>query len=715
MALVQNTRPHLDKDHSLHRVPLKRLMREKPLEAAPIKKRVMAALNLSCKKEPALLSPSLKPVIKTENVEKISSFLGCGRELGYHQDSKMKDGQENALDLSPALRHTLAQFTLSSQCSLGGPAAFSGQHSQDKLAPLLTQANVGGGPLLVPPDSSTDLVVCNLEGETISCFSVGGELRLCLPQVLNTVLRDFSLHQINSVCDQLYLYCSRCDASQLQVLKIFGVLPPGAPSCGLITLTDAQRLCNTLLHPGESNAPAGVLKGHSVGEDEEKEAEEGGAFWVEHQCLGKCQGLFVPRFYASPGSPCIRCSQCRRLFCPERFVMHSHWQPDKRTCHWGFDSAKWACYLQLGRRYQGATEEARLKQLLETMKMKFRGIPLEAKLPHLETAQVQEGLNLCAGKEKLCESGLEGKAVPLPAHVFDPCLLAGLKEDPRHHELMWQSWYLYMHDKLANSNMAPSSGCGAEKDVEALRVEMLGSLLKHGSSQDNKTLAHNGEETDPKASATSGRKKTSCFSGQTQSNSPDEWPRVSIETPVCEKSFSGGLEENKDSMVVEVLQMYNAQHEKLQSTLRRQQQLEKELQALRRDEVAEQRHLHGELEVVQTEHAQKLGEVQEEQRRLKCRLEQLRQQGCRCREQQGGERQQESHYAAQLSELRKRLDRAEEDREELQEELRREREAREKLERTIAELKQQMKESVPGSPLDSPLSSSSDALMSPAP
>lgn len=69
---------------------------------------------------------------------------------------------------------------------------------------------------------------------------------------------------------------------------------------------------------------------------------------------------------------------------------------------------------------------------------------------------------------------------------------------------------------------------------------------------------------------------------------------------------------------------------------------------MRRDEVAEQRHLHGELEVVQTEHAQKLGEVQEEQRKLKCRLEQLRQQGCRCREQQGAEQQQESHYATQV-------------------------------------------------------------------
>lgn len=382
MALVQNNRPHPDKDQALHRVPLKRLMREKTIEVAPIKKRVMAALNLSCKKESSSLSLS-KPFIKTEHVEKDSLFLGHGRDLCYQQDSKAKDGQERALDLSPSLRHTLAQFTLSSQCSLGGPAAFSGQHSQDKLAPLLTQASVGGGPLLVPPDSSTELVVCNLEDETISCFSVGGELRLCLPQVLNTVLRDFSLQQINSVCDQLYLYCSRCDAAQLHVLKVLGVLPPGAPSCGLITLTDAQRLCNTLLHPGESNGLVGSHKGHTFGDEEERDAEEGGAFWVEHQCLGKCQGLFLPRLYAIPSSSCIRCLQCHRLFCPERFVMHTHWQPDKRTCHWGFDSAKWACYLQLGRRYQGTAEEAKLKQLLEAMKLKFHSIQLEAKQPHL--------------------------------------------------------------------------------------------------------------------------------------------------------------------------------------------------------------------------------------------------------------------------------------------------------------------------------------------
>ncbi|XP_058233079.1 SKI-like proto-oncogene b isoform X3 [Hemibagrus wyckioides] len=662
MAMVQNNRPHPEKDQALLRVPVKRLMRERQIEAAPIKKRVMAALNLSCKKASELsLSSSRTPVIKTEHVEKDSEFFN------YQHVSKGQDGRDGALDLSPALRHTLAQFTLSSQCSLGGPAAFSGQYSQEKVAPSHSQANVAVGPLLVPPDSSTELVLCTLEGESISCFSVGGELRLCLPQVLNTVLRDFSLQQINSVCDQLYVYCSRCNASQLHVLKVLGVLPAGAPSCGLITLTDAQRLCNTLLHPGD-NVPAGPHKDHRLAEEEEREAEEAGGFWVEHQCLGKCQGLFVPRLYATPGAQCIRCSQCRRLFCPERFVMHSHRQPDKRTCHWGFDSAKWACYLQLGRRYQGTADEGKLEQVLETMKLKFSGIRLDTKTSHLVAA-----------------------GAAFPAYVFDPCVLTNLKEDPRHLDFMWQSWYLYMHDKLTVSGTALDSARAADKDDDTLRSETLKPVRKAPEET---------EEGERKASA--GGKKTSRLVSQSQRSDPDERPRVSIETPACEKAS----EENKDSMVVEVLQMYNAQQEKLQSTLRKQQQLEKELQALRKADADEL----GEVQTqLQTEHAQKKEVEQEEQKRLQCSVEQ-QQQSCRCREQQ------ENRYAAQLLELRQRLDRAEEDREELQEELRREREAREKLERIISELRQQMKESVPPSALDSPLSNSSgDVLMSPAP
>lgn len=74
-------------------------------------------------------------------------------------------------------------------------------------------------------------------------------------------------------------------------------------------------------------------------------------------------------------------------------------------------------------------------------------------------------------------------------------------------------------------------------------------------------------------SDSTGGKKTCRPASQSQRGDLDERPRVSIETLACEKS----LEENKDSMVVEVLQMYNAQQEKLQYTLRKQQQLEKVL------------------------------------------------------------------------------------------------------------------------------------------
>ncbi|XP_051543280.1 ski-like protein [Myxocyprinus asiaticus] len=656
MATTENVHQVLPKDQALLKVPIKRLMRRNGVDGTPIKKRVMAALNLSCKKIPET---------------SLGSSVACG-----YQVSKATNTMESNPDLSPGLKHTLAQFSLSSQCSLGGPAAYSDHHGQHKLAPPLAQGGVVGGPLLVPPDSSTDLGLCSLEGESISCFSVGGELRLCLPQMLNTVLREFSLQQINSVCDQLYLYCSRCDATQLHVLKVLGVLPPGTPSCGLITLTDAQRLCNTLLHSGKDLSHESH-KCYGVGD--EKDSEESGGFWVEHQCLGKCQGLFVPQLYSSQDAPCIHCSQCRKLFCPERFVMHSHRQPDKRTCHWGFDSTKWACYLQLAHRHLGTADVEKLQKTLEDMKAKYQQ---EKRQPH--------------------------QGVSSPAFVFDSHLIASLKEDPNHVDLMWQSWYQYMPDKLAGNNLAQHPLCVLEKEMGSPRTEMLGGPEKHGDSQGDKR--QDVDNSDPKTPTFSGQEKTSHTNGQSEDGSPDEWQKVDM--PDCKRPVGINAEHSQDGMVMELLQMYSAQHEKLHSTLLRQKQLEKELQALCPGEAIECHDLHGELEAVQTEHAQRLGEVQQEQRKLKSRLDQLRQQGCRCNE-LGTEQHQETIYSKQLSELRQRLDRAEEDREELQEELRKEREARERLERTISELKQQMRESVPLALVDCPMSSAScDTLMS---
>ncbi|XP_060940100.1 ski-like protein [Limanda limanda] len=742
MASTQTSLKTPFKDLTSFKGNMKRLYRER-LEDAPIKKRVMAEINLKRRSTDSLPKT---PKVKREQPEDLSH----DPDMDFAGQAELHvAGSAKALDLSPGLKHTLAQFTLSSQSSLGGPAAFSArtghEHSQAGMPPLPSPPVLGGGPLLVPCDSSTELTHSLLEGESISCFVVGGEKRLCLPQVLNSVLRDFSLQQINTVCDELYVYCSRCDAEQLHILKVLGILPFNAPSCGLITLTDAQRLCNALLRPGAALPadPSGKLSAQGL----LKESEA--SFQVEHQCLGKCQGLFVPQFYTQPEAPCIQCVECQLLFSPQKFVMHSHKSPDKRTCHWGFDSAKWPCYLQLARKYEGTPEEPRLQQLLDEVKEKFHyqlKRSIDKKAVEEEESQVRKSsADLCSPSGKMANAypARKGKTSP-PALVFNS-LFSDIKEEPEHPIPVHPSYYLYTYDKMVAPNVS------MQREAE-MSQEMLGALLKHHYSR--RALGHDEPPMDlhasppvaagaeeaksqhaAAASATERECQAPAVSMETSSPSckkashtpahtppphppPPPPPPASLLTPVSEvvaKDTSsapsgaavvvGGLEDDKDRIVVEIMQMYSRQQDKLNSTLHKQLQLELELEAVRGGEAArlrelsaEQRELRSELEAVHSEQARQLNQARQEQLELETRLEQLRQQACAC--EMGVQRQQEAHYTAQLSELRQRLERAEADRQELQEELRREREAREKLERTIAQLRQQMARSgtVGGSP-----------------
>ncbi|KAJ8017182.1 hypothetical protein DPEC_G00015090 [Dallia pectoralis] len=278
----------------------------------------------------------------------------------------------------PGLQQTLKQFHLSSMSSLGGPAAFSARWPHDLLfkkdgkepEPLvhlpMQPQTVMPGPLFIPSDRSTERCETVLETETISCFVVGGEKRLCLPQILNTVLRDFSLQQINSVCDELHIYCSRCTGDQLEILKVMGILPFSAPSCGLITKTDAERLCNALVYVG--TYPPHCKK-EFPGSLELELTEK--SFKIYHECFGKCKGLFVPELYTSPNAACIQCIDCRLMYPTHKFVVHSHKSLENRTCHWGFDSANWRTYLLLGQDYTGKEEQARLERHLDEIKEKF--------------------------------------------------------------------------------------------------------------------------------------------------------------------------------------------------------------------------------------------------------------------------------------------------------------------------------------------------------
>ncbi len=128
-----------------------------------------------------------------------------------------------------------------------------------------------------------DLLDFDLAGEKIAGFSVGGEPRLCLPQILNTVLKSMSLQAIHQACDEMRIYCSVCSPDQLDALKTHGVLPITAYQGGLITKSDAERLSAFLL---DRDPPRASLVGFDA-------KSSPFSFRVQHECFGKCRGILL--------------------------------------------------------------------------------------------------------------------------------------------------------------------------------------------------------------------------------------------------------------------------------------------------------------------------------------------------------------------------------------------------------------------------------------
>lgn len=199
--------------------------------------------------------------------------------------------------------------------------------------PVLASADPG----VVPSHRRSETY---LDGNPIACFTIGGEPRLCLPQILNTLLISFSVAQINAVCDELQIFCSRCTPRQLEYLKDSEVLPPAATSSGLITKTDAQRLTHALIYSHISRPPPKKLM-HA--HDKTKQIR------VSHNCFGKCKGAIWQEVYNSPTDPCIVCLECNNMFTTMQFVCHAHRAFENRTCHWGFDADNWRYYLMLSK------------------------------------------------------------------------------------------------------------------------------------------------------------------------------------------------------------------------------------------------------------------------------------------------------------------------------------------------------------------------------
>nr|SVE94539.1 EOG090X0EYT [Simocephalus serrulatus] len=305
-----------------------------------------------------------------------------------------------------------------------------------------------------------------LEGQPIACFTVGGEPRLCLPQILNSVLRQFFVMQIHAVCDELQINCSRCTAEQLDSLKAPpAILPRTAASCGLITKTDAQRLCSALLRRAAAAKDGGAgpvvkTEPEMSSQDDVDHAIPANAcsttcswFRVYHQCFGKCEGLCKPELYTSPDSACIECADCSLTLSPADFISHAHRSVENRTCHWGFDSAHWRAYLLLARRQQQPqpSNEILLRQLDE-FKNRFcsTAVAVKRKLQTEESAirmgKVYPAATAPASAIDVVESHPHSKRYKEQhdGHQSPAGLLATPYVDPAHHHHHHHHVYSYV-------------------------------------------------------------------------------------------------------------------------------------------------------------------------------------------------------------------------------------------------------------------------------
>ncbi|KAI0985178.1 hypothetical protein GJ496_000073 [Pomphorhynchus laevis] len=236
--------------------------------------------------------------------------------------------------------------------------------------------------------SNNELFYTFLQGVRIACFRLGGEKRLCLQDIMCTVLKHIPVASIEHACNYLNIYTQPCSPVQVYFLQVNRIIPIGTTCCSLITQTNAERLCHHLLFQGNDdlNEKTATLtakldksvdvqcigiccveqQGHKfsqtsplrLGESSDrKECEipynpsstksqystsklnlknegshnihhlkytSGSAIPVIHNCSGCVRGIVFTPLYINPKSKCILCKKCSMIFSPPDFVCHDH-------------------------------------------------------------------------------------------------------------------------------------------------------------------------------------------------------------------------------------------------------------------------------------------------------------------------------------------------------------------------------------------------------
>uniref|UniRef100_A0A8D0AES3 SKI family transcriptional corepressor 2 n=1 Tax=Sander lucioperca TaxID=283035 RepID=A0A8D0AES3_SANLU len=166
---------------------------------------------------------------------------------------------------------------------------------------------------LTPPRPPNQVGQVILYGVPIVSLVIDHNERLCLAQISNTLLKNYSYNEIHNRRVALGITCVQCTPVQLEILRRAGAMPISSRRCGMITKREAERLCKSFL--GE-NAPPKL--------------PDNFAFDVTHECAWGCRGNFIPARYNSSRAKCIKCSLCNMYFSPNKFIFHSHRTPDAK-------------------------------------------------------------------------------------------------------------------------------------------------------------------------------------------------------------------------------------------------------------------------------------------------------------------------------------------------------------------------------------------------
>ena len=358
-----------------------------------------------------LSQKTVKPIIKQERVVKCEVMEEEERAV-----AKKDEDTNVTVDDSdcPVSQRTNASTVDSVRTSSTGQLEKARQHS------IVTPKQ-----LRSLQSNSNRMHTTLLENQPIACFVVSGEQRLCFPHILNTVLSSFPFGQINVRCSELRINNGLCTAEQLNELKNANILPADAPSCGLITKSDAERLCALLLQPlylfpgayishlshlkqrpevdlesrlRLDDVSSGAEYQYVIDMSQARESVRISSltadlstdlrlavlndfplqlhqiqqmikgsltFLIRHRCFGKCIGLLIPALYLRPNSRCVLCRGCNTLISIRKFVCHSHQPTESRTCHWGFDSANWRHYVHLHKEHES---DPKLQRYLQEFK-----------------------------------------------------------------------------------------------------------------------------------------------------------------------------------------------------------------------------------------------------------------------------------------------------------------------------------------------------------